>query len=158
MEFFDITNEDETTILKFKNNYEIIYNNDNNDNTIKIKKKIIIITDIEQISSYLFTNSTILSCKIDNEIIDSPNYNRILKIIYNKINDGVKIIKTTTFNMRTIKYENEGFYYLSELGISYQGRDSNGTIKEIFTQSKEHNITIKITIKLLNNTIVSIEN
>lgn len=156
MEFFDITNEDETTILKLKNEYEII---SNNDGIIKIKKKVIIITDIEELSSYVFTNSTILSCKIDNEIIDSPNYNRILKIIYNKINDGAKIIKTSIYNnTKTIQYEIEGFYYLSNLGISYQGRDSNGTIKEIFTQSKEHNITMKITIKLVNNMLVSIEN
>jgi hypothetical protein len=155
MEFFDITTEDDITVLKLKDEYEII---SNNEDVLKIKKKTITITDIEQLSSQVFTNSTILLCKIDNEIIDSPNYNKILKNIYNKINDGVKIIRTTTFNIKTIQYENEGFRYLSELGISYQGRDSNGTIKEIFTQSKEHNITMKIIIKLVNNTIVSIEN
>jgi len=155
MEFFDITTEDDITVLKLKDEYEII---SNNEDVLKIKKKTITITDIEQLSSQVFTNSTILLCKIDNEIIDSPNYNKILKNIYNKINDGVKIIRTTTFNMRTIKYENEGFHYLSDLGISYQGRDSNGTIKEIFIQLKEHNITIKITIKLVNNMLVSIEN
>ncbi len=56
----------------------------------------------------------------------------------NQINDGTKIIKNTKLNIKTIKKEDEGFYYLDNIGISVQGIDSNKCLNEIISQCMEN--------------------
>lgn len=99
-------------------------------NTIKITPKIITIIDPTQLSNYTFTFSDILECEIHGTIISSPNYSNVLEHIYTVISDGV----------------------------SYQRKDANGTIKEILTQAKHHNIKIDIMIKLNDDTLVCVLN
>jgi len=154
MNFFEVTENGINTILKLKDNYDMIINEDN---TIKITPKIIHIIDPGQLSTYSFTFSNILECKIHETIIPSPNYSKVMEHIYTLINNGVKIIQTpSTFNLKTIQYEVEGFEYLSHLGISYQRKDANGTIKEILIQAKHHNIHIDIMIKLNDDRLLNV--
>ena len=54
-------------------------------------------------------------------------------------------------NIKTIKKEDNGFYYLQDLGISIQGVESNKCIYEIVSQCIKNKINITITIKLHNN-------
>jgi hypothetical protein len=129
------------------------------DGTIKITPKIISISNLTQLSNYAFTFSNILECEIDGTIISSPNYSKVLEHIYSVINDGIKIIQTpSTFHLKTVEYNKEGFEYLPIVGISYQRKDANGTIKEILIQAKHHNIPIDIMIKLNDDTLVCILN
>jgi hypothetical protein len=156
MNFFEVTENGINTILKLKDNYDMILKEDG---TIKITPKIISISDPTQLSNYAFTFSNILECEIDGTIISSPNYSKVLEHIYSVINDGIKIIQTpSTFHLKTVEYNKEGFEYLPIVGISYQRKDANGTIKEILIQAKHHNIPIDIMIKLNDDTLVCILN
>ena len=59
--------------------------------------------------------------------------------------------------MKTIKKEDEGFYYLDKLGISVQGVDSNKCIFEIINQCIENEINILMKIKLIDDVTINIQ-
>ena len=131
-------------------NYTVI----NKENGDKLLKKIttINITDIKDIKDYDFKKSTISECLIDNNNqmvrFNKLKYKSILENIYKIINDGTKIIKNTKLNIKTIKKEDEGFYYLDNIGISIQGVNSNKCILEIINQCVENEIELSMKIKL----------
>lgn len=106
--FINLDNDDillEKTIID-NTNYIIIKQEDGN---ILLKKtNFVNITDIKDIKNYDFKKSIILECSINNEEFNKLKYKSILKEIYKIINDGVKIIKHTKLNIKTIKKENEG--------------------------------------------------
>jgi hypothetical protein len=138
------------------NIYDII--NLDNGNIKLIKKQIIKISSIEDLKNYNFSKSNIIECFINNNKVNKNKYKSILNDIYIIINDGSKIIKNTKLNIKTINKYDEGFYYISELGISIQRVDSNKCINEILSQSILNNIKINIIIKLSNNTIINVIN
>ena len=151
METYKIRNLDNGDILLLKNiidntNY-IIIEKENGD---KLLKKItsINITDIKNIKDYDFKKSIILKCLINNEDFNKLKYKLILEQIYKLIKDGVKIIKNTKLNIKTIKKEDEGFYYLDNIGISIQGVDSNKCLLEIINQCLENQIKLSMKIKI----------
>ena len=135
-------------------NYTIIdYENGNK----LLKKNICInITDIEDIKNYDLGKSIIYNCLIDNKEYNKLKYKSILNEIYNLINDGTKIIKNTLLNIKTIEKNNEGFYYLDNIGISVQGVDSNKCLLEIIKQSIKNKIKLFIKIKTINEIIINI--
>lgn len=130
-------------------NYTVI-NKENGDKLLK-KINVIDITDIENIKKYDFKKSTILECLINNIKLDKLKYKSVLDNIYKMINDGTTIIKNTKLNIKTIKKEDEGFYYLDDIGISVQGIDSNKCLQEIINQCIENKIKISMKIKLSDN-------
>ena len=136
-------------------NYTIV----NKDNGDKLLKKItnINITDIKDIKTYDFKKSIILECLIDNKNLNKLKYRPILEQIYKYINDGTTIIKNTKLNIKTIKKEDEGYYYLDNLGISIQGVDSNKCLLEIINQCLENRIKLSMKIKMLDGIIIDIE-
>ena len=159
METYKILVLDNGDILLQKNiidntNY-IIIEKENGD---KLLKKItsINITDIKDIKDYDFKKSIILKCLINNEDFNKLKYKLILEQIYKLIKDGVKIIKNTKLNIKTIKKEDEGFYYLDNIGISIQGVDSNKCLLEIINQCLENQIKLSMKIKLINNITINI--
>jgi hypothetical protein len=158
METYKIRYLDNGDILLLKNiidntNYNIIYK-ENGDILLQINN--INITDIKDIKNYDFKKSIIQITKINNEDFNKLKYKLILEQIYNLIKDGVKIIKNTKLNIKTIKKEDEGFYYLDNIGISIQGVDSNKCLLEIINQCLENQIRLSMKIKLINNIIINI--
>lgn len=154
MNYFDVTEDGINIFLKLKSDFEMILIEDD---IIEIKPKIKTITEPSELSDYSFTFSNIISCTINNTEISSPNYSKTLENIYAKIGDGVKIIQTpTTFHLKTIDYELDGFEYMPGVGISYQRKDANGTIKEILVQAKHHNIHIDMEIKLHDGKVLNV--
>ena len=100
------------------------------------------------------TNSKINYCIItdtDNEIIsNSIKYNRILIDIY-KYLPASFILQNTTFNIKlTNENGNRGYIWYSEINMSVQGKDSNGTFKEIIKMINLNNYKIDIGIELSN--------
>ena len=159
METYKFTELDNGDILLHKIiidniNYTII----NKENGDKLLKKIthINITDIKDIKDYDFKKSIILECLIDNKEFTKLKYKSILEQIYKLINDGVKIIKNTKLNIKTLKKEDEGFYYLDNIGISVQGSESNKCLLEIIHQCIENEIKLSIKIKLLNEITINL--
>jgi len=159
METFKFTKLDNGDILLQKiiidnTNYTII----NKENGDKLLKKItnINITDIKDIKNYDFKKSIISECLIDNQEFNKLKYKSILEQIYKLINDGTKIIKNTKLNIKTIKKEDEGFYYLDNIGISVQGVDSNKCLFEIINQCIENEIELSMKIKLIDEITINI--
>ena len=159
METYKIRYLDNGDILLQKiiidNTNYIIIEKENGD---KLLKKItsINITDIKNIKDYDFKKSIILKCLINNEDFNKLKYKLILEQIYKLIKDGVKIIKNTKLNIKTIKKEDEGFYYLDNIGISIQGVDSNKCLLEIINQCLENQIKLSMKIKLINYITINI--
>ena len=151
MEIYKFINLDNDDILLEKiiidNKNYIIINQDNGN---------ILLQKIININDYDFKKSQILQCFINNKEYYKLKYRFILNQIYNIINDGTKIIKNTKINIKTLKKEDEGFYFLNNIGISIQGIDSNKCLLEIINQCSENNIKIILKIKLINNNIINI--
>ena len=135
-------------------NYTVI-NKENGDKLLK-KNTNINITDIKDIKNYDFKKSIISKCLIDDEEFNKLKYKSILEQIYKTINDGTKIIKNTKLNIKTIKKEDEGFYYLDNIGISVQGVDSNKCLLEIINQCIENEIKLSMKIKLIDDITINI--
>ena len=159
METYKFVQLDDGNILLQKiiidNTSYTIINKDNGD---KLLKKItnVNITNIKDIKDYDFKKSLIIECVINKIQFNKLKYKSILEQIYNLINDGVKIIKNTKLNIKTIKKEDEGFYYLDNIGISIQGVDSNKCLLEIINQCIENEIEISMKIKLFNDISINI--
>ena len=152
MEIYKFVNLDNDDILLQKiiidNSIYTVINKENGD--ILLKKNL-------NIKEYNYKNSIILDCLIFNEKINKLKYKSILEIIYKLINDGSKIIKNSTLNIKTIKKEDEGFYFLDTIGISIQGVDSNKCLLEICNQCIKNKIKIYIKIKLFDGNIINID-
>lgn len=153
MEIYKYTNLENGDILLEKviiniNNY-IIENKESGDKLLKKIQNINII-NISDLKNYNFSKSIILECLLDNKEHNKLKYRPIMEQIYKLINDGTKIIKNTKLNIKTIKKENEGFYYLDNIGISVQGVDSNKCLFEIINQCVEHEINLSMKIKSID--------
>ena len=143
-----------STIITIDNiNYDI-YPQENGE--LLLRPKMIQINNLDKLAQYDFCNSNIVSCKINNDILNKNKYKSILNDIYKIINSGTKIIKNTTLNIKTIEYNHRGFYYLEELGISIQGVDANKCLYEIVNQCKKNNINLDIKIKLSDNKLINV--
>jgi hypothetical protein len=128
------------------------------DGSILLKKKNIQINNCDDLLGYYFTESQIVICKVNDEIINNANYSKILNKVYDIIGSGKKITKNTLINIETFKIEDKCFVWLQNLGISYQRADTNKTIKEILNQSILNNISIFIKIRLSTDDIILIKN
>jgi hypothetical protein len=107
---------------------------DNKQKSYKNANKIDIKDDLKK--------SIISECIIDNKQINKLKYNSVLEQIYKIINDGTKIIKNTKLNIKTINKNDEGFYYLENIGISVQRVESNKCLLEIINQCIENKIIL----------------
>lgn len=160
MEIYKYTKLENGDILLEKviidtNNY-IIENKESGDKLLKKIQNINII-NISDLKNYNFSKSIILECLLDNKEHNKLKYRPIMEQIYKLINDGTKIIKKSTLNIKTIRKEDEGFYYLDNIGISIQGTDSNKCLYEILNQCIENEINIKLQIKTFDNLIINIK-
>ena len=126
------------------------------DKNLLLKPIIIKINKLDKLKDHDFCNSNIIFCKINNGIIDKNRYKSILNDVYNIIDSGTKIIKNTILNIETKEYNNKGFTYLENLGISVQGVDANKCIYEIIKQCEKNNIKIDIKIRLKDNKLINI--
>ena len=110
------------------------------------------------------TNSKINYCIItdtntDNEVIsNSIKYSNILIDIY-KYLPASFILQNTTFNIKlTNENGNRGYTWYSEINMSVQGKDSNGTFKEIIKMINLNNYKIDIEIELSNGESINYKN
>jgi len=142
-------------LKKIKINFDK-YNIVENENGNKLLKKYIKVKNIEHLNNYNFTYSNIIKCFINETEFFKLKYKPILNKIYEIINDGTKIIKNTTLNIKTTEKTDEGFYHLNNLGISIQGVDANKCIFEIINQCIKNKITILLEIKLTNKTTLKL--
>lgn len=149
----EILQNEEIILYKINHDdYDITYLDNE---TIKLTKKIKILNYITY-EPYDYISSTILNCLVNNTLVTKLNYNNILNHIYNIIDDGVLIIKSSIMNIKTIELNDKGYKYIPTLGISVQCAAANKMIREIITQCYVHNIKIDIKIKLNTNETINI--
>lgn len=120
--------------------------------------KNITIENIKTVKEHNYANSKIKKCIINNLENDEKfdKYKNILTYVYNIIDNGVEIIKNTILNIKTVKKEDDGFYYLEDIGISIQDVDNNSYLYEILNYCSNYNININLSIELENKTIINI--
>jgi hypothetical protein len=106
-----------------------------------------------------YTNSRIIKLKINNKIEFDLNYKSIIRYIYeNEIKDGFRIIKNTLFkDIKTIKKEDKGYYYLEKIGISVRFKNANDSFNEIINQCEINNISLYMKIELFDGEIKKIK-
>ena len=73
-----------------------------------------------------------------------------------KIMPVTRLFQTTKFNFK-LTNENgvKGYKWNKELKLSFQNKDSIGTLKEIINMIKVNRLSIEISIKLKNNSLVN---
>tara|TARA_Y100000385_G_scaffold137382_1_gene142773 strand:+ start:368 stop:598 length:231 start_codon:yes stop_codon:yes gene_type:complete len=67
-----------------------------------------------------------------------------------------KILQTTTYNFKlTNEKRKNGYTWFEDIKMSYQGKDSNGTIKEIINMCNVNGFQIDLTIELETGRIIN---
>jgi hypothetical protein len=97
--------------------------------------------------------STLQKCYIDNRICKSSKYKSFLIELYKLINNE-NLISTSTMNIETGNRYDSGYIYYKDLGFSVQGKDTLGTLTEIFHISNNYNIDVELEILLQNNKVI----
>ncbi len=104
-----------------------------------------------------FTHSTIEECLIkkeDEHISTNTSYRSVLVDIWKSM-PTQKILKTTTFNFKLTNENGEkGYKWCNDIHMSFQNKDTTGTLKEIINMVKVNKLTIKLSIKLETGRIV----
>lgn len=118
--------------------------------------KKIYITENELNMIYI-THSSIDKCVIKKEeeiISTNVNYRSILVDIWKSM-PTQKILQTTTFNFKLTNENGEkGYNWCSDINMSFQSKDSKGTLKEIINMVKVNKMSISLSIKLETGRIV----
>lgn len=122
------------------------------------KCKYIDLTDIDQLAYIDFKDSKIINTKFHFCEVSFLSYRNLLEFTYNKINDGVKIIKNSVIPIKTIKTNDPEFVYMDTLGIGYAANFEAIQLREIFNQCKHNFLTLNITIELNDGSIIKIQN
>ena len=120
--------------------------------------KYIDLTDLEQLAWIDFKDSKIINTKFHFSDISFLSYRKLLEFTYNKINDGVKIIKNSRIPIKTLPTDDPEFVYMDTLGIGYAANFESIQLREIFNQCKHNFLTLNITIELNDGSIVKIQN
>ena len=102
-------------------------------------------------------NSKIEECiiKKEEEIISiNTSYRSVLVDIWKSM-PSQKILQTTTFNFKLINENGEkGYKWCDDIHMSFQNKDTRGTLKEILNMVKVNKLTIELSIKLETGRIV----
>ena len=127
------------------------------DGTLILKPKKIIITE-EELKMTSLTKSKIIECCVtgeNNEVVtNAKQYRSILTNIWT-MTPAQKILQNTIFNFKlTNEYGEKGYNWNDRIKMSFQSKDSNGTMKEIIKMCKINNYRLDISIKLENNKLI----
>ena len=117
------------------------------------------ITEIE-INTNIIKRSSIVDCLIkknEDNISTNRSYRSILIDIWKSM-PSQKILQNTTFNFKLTNENGEkGYNWCSDIHMSFQNKDSIGTLKEIINMVKVNKLTIKLSIKLETGNIVHLK-
>ena len=110
-----------------------------------------------ELNMTVIKKSSIEECliKIEDETISTKNkYQSVLVDIWKSM-PTQKILQTTTFNFKLTNENGEhGYNWNDSIRMSFQSKDSMGTLKEIINMVKVNKFTIKLSIKLETDRII----
>lgn len=125
----------------------------NQANPIEVPKKLVEISNKDQLKSHNLTGAKVLSCVIEDNPIEKTTWPNSIRILYKQIADGARIIKDSILEIKTVRKVNEGFTFIKDLGISVRVKELRKTlVREIFTQAKANNLSVSMEIQLANGT------
>jgi len=156
----------EDASIIFENNDKIIvinnisrYNFQIINNTLHLTPLSEYLKDYE-VYRYELKKSEILEARFNDEIIKSPSYYKILKLIWKEIPANI-ILQNTIFNfklsMDSIKGD-DSYVWNDDLKLAFQTRNINHAFKEIVNMCNINKFTIELKIKLKNNDIILYKN
>jgi len=126
----------------------------NNELILTPKKKYITENELNMTR---IANSSIIECVIKEEeqiISNKTTYRSILIDIW-KYMPAQVILQTTTFNMKLTDEKGEkGYNWCNDIRMSFQCKDSKGTLKEIVNMVKVNKLNISLTIRLETGRII----
>ncbi len=122
------------------------------DDTLILTSKMKFITEMD-INRICLLNSIILECKIDDIDVDRLKYKSILLYIFKQMPANL-ILQNTTFNIKLIETDENGYTWYKDIRMSIQGNDANLTFKEIIHFIKLNNMSFEIKIQLKNEEII----
>lgn len=143
-------------VYKLKNISE--YTLDIIKDTLIIKKDILKIND-KNINTINFIGSTILNCKINNDLFKKLKYKSIiLELWYYLKKKNIDFKQFTQMNYKEGMYKINGYNYNKDLNISIQNKHANGSFLEIYNLVNKYNISFYIKIQLKDKKIIYFEN
>jgi len=148
-------NNDKTIVINniSRYNFQII------NNTLHLTPLSEYLKDYE-VYRYELKKSEILEARFNDEIIKSPSYYKILKLIWKEIPANI-ILQNTIFNfklsMDSIKGD-DSYVWNDDLKLAFQTRNVNHAFKEIVNMCKINKFTIELKIKLKDNNIILYKN
>lgn len=120
------------------------------DGTLLLTPKKVYIEEFELLNLSL-KHSKILQCCIQKEgdcITEKNKYQSILVDLWSTMLPQ-KILQNTTFNFKLTKEKGEkGYNWEPRINMSFQSKDSDGTMKEIIKMIRTNNYSIDISIEL----------
>lgn len=108
------------------------------------------------LASPAVTYTKIVEAKIDNISLRLPNWSSALNAIIHALKNrrgltAAELDKELNIPSTAAEYENNGYKYYPDLGISYQGQSADGAWKEIQRIATKHNIRVHLKIHWLDN-------
>jgi hypothetical protein len=89
-----------------------------------------------------------LSAIVDGKSVRSPRWSSILLAVISQVKAkglaGEALVKALRIRAKTSSFEDEGFKYYPELGISIQGQSATDAWKEVDRLAKEWRIPVKV--------------
>jgi hypothetical protein len=104
-----------------------------------------------------FTGSKVISCYINNEVININNFRGIVFEIY-KLFDKEFLLNNCIVKCVDGKATDKHYKYIPDLDLSFIGVNTNTSIREIVHLTKLTGTEIKLEIELENKKIVIYEN
>ena len=153
--------EDTSIIIKENNDKTIIINNIssynfqiiNNNLYLKCLNEYLNETEVHR---HDLKKSEIIEAKLNGELIKSPSYYKILKLIWKNIPVNI-ILQHTIFNFKlsieSIKGD-DSYIWNEDINLAFQTRNFNHVFKEIVNMCKINKFTIELKINLKNKKII----
>jgi len=96
----------------------------------------------------------VIKKKEEENILLNTNYRSVLIYIWKSMPTS-KILQTTTFNFKlTNEKGDKGYKWCDDIKMSFQNKDTCGSMKEIINMAKVNNFNIDLSIKLETGRIV----
>lgn len=97
----------------------------------------------------------VLSAEIDHKKIEKPNWAAILLGVVSSLKakglSGERLSEAIHIPTKTACYEEEGFRYYPDLGISIQGQSAQEAWKEVSRIADKHGIGVQVTFQWRDN-------
>ncbi len=97
----------------------------------------------------------VLSAEVDHKKIGKANWAAILLGAVSSLKakglSGERLAETIQFPTKTACYEEEGFRYYPDLGISIQGQSAQKAWKEVSRIADKHGIAVQVTFQWRDN-------